>query len=162
MPRKHKLSKNPRKKYPEVRPGVKLCPVCVKEFELGADADKAARGRWPYKRFCTYRCNQVHTARVERARLKGRGLPADYYRKEAKHRINQRKAEESQRPRTGIVSGSGWMNMGIGAKAGGRGILMLEALPPEAKTKSLKQAFYRACAQHNEFGPIMLEEIASR
>lgn len=167
MPRKYKKSKNPRTKYPEIRPGVKQCPVCKEEFYLSENADASERGRWPYKRFCCYKCNQVQTARDERARHKSMGRPTDYYRKEARHRINQRKADESQRPRStqsdrfrGATVGASWMDL-VSKSSYGTSTILLEPLPPEAKTKNIKQAFFRVFKRHTEFGPMLLEEIKS-
>lgn len=167
MPRKYKKSKNPRTKYPEIRPGVKQCPVCKEEFYLSENADAAERGRWPYKRFDTTRCNEVFSSRQERIKHKNMGRPSNYYRKEARHRINQRKAEESQRPRSiqsdrfqGATVGASWMDL-VSKSSYGTSTILLEPLPPEAKTKSIKQAFFRVFKKHAEFGPILIEVIES-
>jgi hypothetical protein len=129
--------------YPEVRPGVKVCAVCGAEFHYPENPIRQTPSNWPARRFCTARCSAVAKARRERARWRAKGV-IDPYRKTPR---TEKKPEptfdmrHSHQPRQ---------------------MDALKALPPEAKTSSIKEAFQRAVEAHEEFLPILINVTKER
>lgn len=132
----------PRVIYPDLRPGVKACHVCGIEFE----ANDTAHGRagWRYRRFCGRKCQVVHKSRMERQRLRAKGLSASYYRMLAQ----ERRAAKQEKP-TALAPRK-------------RHLDPLGALPPEARTNSLEEAMNVVMERHEDWSKIFLEEVRRR
>lgn len=128
------MPENARKKlpYPEVRPGVKVCAFCKKEFTLPEDANLWQRANWPTRWYCVLKCANAAKASRERARLRARGITRPY-----KDKPKPQPAFDmthSHQPRQ---------------------LDPLKALPPEARSKSVRHAFRMALETHEELLPLL-------
>lgn len=129
--------------YPELRPGVKKCAVCGEEFTLADDATFTERGNWPTRRFCTVRCRSVAKARRERARWRAKGVTDPYRKRDA--------APPNPGPSFDMRHSHQPRQMDA-----------LKALPPEARTASVKEALQRAAETHEEFLPMLIGAMQQR
>lgn len=127
--------------YPESRPGVKACAQCGEEFTLSSEPTPKERTNWPTRRFCTARCRSVAKARRERDRFRARGITRPYKDKPQPKREGVYDMRHSHRPRQ---------------------MDALMALPPEARTASVKEALQRAAETHEEFLPILINVTRER
>lgn len=127
--------------YPELRPGVKACAQCGEEFALSSEPTPKERTNWPTRRFCSVRCRSVAKARRERARFRAKGVTRPYKDKPTPKPQPAYDVRHSHQPRQ---------------------LDPLKALPPEAKTATVKEALKRVADAHEEFLPLLEAVIRER
>jgi hypothetical protein len=127
--------------YPELRPGVKVCATCGEEFHLTPEPNQHERTNWPTRRFCTVRCRSVAKARRERERFRAKGITRPYKDKPQPKPERVYDMRHSHQPRQ---------------------MDALKALPPEARTASVKEALQRAAETHEEFLSILVNVTQER
>lgn len=142
--------------YPEIRPGVKRCEECGEEFCIKENPSKSYLHIWNYKRYCdkeTYggsrQCQRRAKAKGERARNLAKHGTTDPYRKIARERMYEKRFEK--KPGSPIkLEGHGWYGM-VSRNQYGLRTVVLDPLPPEAKSRSMEDAFRQAATQHEDF-----------
>lgn len=128
--------------YPEVRPGVKKCAECGSEFHRSDNVASNTPSVWPTRRFCTIQCRARAKSRRERARWRAKGIGDPH-----------RKTPRTKKPDPTYDMRHSHQPRQMDA---------LKALPSEARTTSVKEAFKRAAEAHEEFLAIFISVSQER